>query len=77
MACSQRECPESELELGLVSRVSLVQEGERGVVWRKYGIKVETGRALESAAERGVLTRVVRSWIVRGCRDLVLCFNVE
>ena len=54
-----------------------VQVGEKGVVRSRSGVKVETGRALESAAGRGFFARVERNGIVRGCLRLVLDFRVK
>ena len=53
-----------------------LQVGEAGVVRSRSGVKVETGRALESAAGRGFFARVERNGIVRGCLRLVLDFGV-
>ena len=43
----------------------------------RSGVKVETGRALDSAAERGFFARVERNGIVRGCLRLALDFRVK
>ena len=70
-------CCESELELGLDSCVGLVLGGGKEVDLERICRKVETGRAVASAAGRGVFMRVVRDWVVRGCRRLGLCFQVQ
>ena len=66
-----------ELKLVLDSCVGMVLEGKRRVELERYGRKVETGRAVASAAGRGVFMRVVRDWVVRGCRRPGLCFQVR
>ena len=54
-----------------------VPGGGEEVDLERVGRKVETGRAVSSAAGRGVLMRVVRAWVVRECRRLGLCFQVQ
>ena len=55
----------------------LILGGDGGVVVSRYGRKVENGRAVERAAGRGALTRVVRCRVVRGCCKFVLCLQVR
>ena len=54
-----------------------VPGGGEEVDLERVGRKVEMGRAMSSAAGRGVLMRVVRDWVVRGCRRLGLCFQMQ
>ena len=54
-----------------------VPGGGEEVNLERVGRKVETRRATASADGRGVLMRVVRDWVVRGCRRPGLCFQVQ